>query len=146
MLIHALDNKENTTKFKLIYSNVSEKDILLRAELDALKAQNPETFEIVYLVDQPSEGWTAPTGYITASHIKENIGGPSSNIKIFICGVVSMSLETNCRRLNKLSYHRPSCPSYLPRWCERRPSPRHLLWNPQGARILRKPGKHLFKL
>ena len=40
MLIHALANKENTTKFKLLYSNISEKDILLRAELDALKAES----------------------------------------------------------------------------------------------------------
>ncbi|KJA23845.1 hypothetical protein HYPSUDRAFT_39370 [Hypholoma sublateritium FD-334 SS-4] len=86
VLIHALSNKENTTKFKLIYSNISEKDILLRAELDALKAANPETFDIIYLVDQPTEGWTGPTGFITAAHIKENIGGPSTNIKVFVCG------------------------------------------------------------
>lgn len=92
MLIHALSNKENTTKFKLLYSNISEKDILLRAELDALKAANPETFDIIYLVDQPTEGWTSPTGFITAVHIKENIGGPSTNIKVFVCGMHNLEL------------------------------------------------------
>lgn len=89
MLIHALANKENTTKFKLLYSNISEKDILLRAELDALKAEHPGTFDIIYLVDQPTEGWTGPTGFITAAHIKENIGAPSTNIKVFVCGMYS---------------------------------------------------------
>ncbi|KAF9484116.1 NADH-cytochrome b5 reductase [Pholiota conissans] len=86
VLTYALGNKENKTKFKLIFSNITEKDILLREELDALKAQFPETFDIVYLVDQPSEQWTGPSGYITAEHIKKYVGAPLTNIKIFVCG------------------------------------------------------------
>jgi NAD(P)H-flavin reductase len=55
---HALTDKANTTKFKLLFSNVAEKDILLREELDALKEKYPRNFDVVYLVDAPSKEWT----------------------------------------------------------------------------------------
>lgn len=88
VLTHALKDEANKTKFKLIYSNVSEQDILLRAELDALQQKYPQTFEIVYLVDNPTEGWKGPTGFIIAEHIKQNVSPATlgDKIKIFICG------------------------------------------------------------
>ena len=57
ILIHALAKPENQTKFKLIFANVSEKDILLREELDSLKKKYPRTFDVVYTVDAASPGW-----------------------------------------------------------------------------------------
>lgn len=58
ILIHALTKPENKTKFKLIFANVSEKDILLKGELDALKNKYPETFDVVYTVDAAGAGWS----------------------------------------------------------------------------------------
>jgi cytochrome-b5 reductase len=57
ILTHALASPTNKTKFTLLYSNVTEKDILLREELDALKKEHPDKFDVVYIVDVPSEGW-----------------------------------------------------------------------------------------
>ena len=57
ILIHALAKPENQTKFKLIFANVSEKDILLREELDSLKKKYPQTFDVVYTVDAAGPGW-----------------------------------------------------------------------------------------
>ena len=57
ILIHALTKPENKTKFKLIFANVSEKDILLKEELDALKKKYPQTFDVVYTVDAAGPGW-----------------------------------------------------------------------------------------
>lgn len=57
ILIHALTKPENKTKFKLIFANVSEKDILLKEELDTLKKRYPETFDVVYTVDVAGTGW-----------------------------------------------------------------------------------------
>jgi cytochrome-b5 reductase len=57
ILIHALTKPENKTKFKLIFANISEKDILLKEELDALKKKYPETFDVVYTVDAAGPGW-----------------------------------------------------------------------------------------
>lgn len=55
---YALADKSNKTKFTLLYSNVTEKDILLREELDALQKKHPNQLNIVYLLDQPSANWT----------------------------------------------------------------------------------------
>lgn len=57
ILIHALTKPENKTKFKLIFANVSEKDILLKEELDTLKKRYPQTFDVVYIVNAASPGW-----------------------------------------------------------------------------------------
>ncbi|PPQ77949.1 hypothetical protein CVT25_015424 [Psilocybe cyanescens] len=99
VLTHALKDEANKTKFKLIYSNVSEKDILLRAELDALQQKFSQTFEIVYLVDNPTAEWTGPVGFITADHIKHNVGPASlgDKIKIFVCGEQGFELRSSLK-------------------------------------------------
>jgi len=55
---HALEDKTNTTKFTLLFSNVTEKDVLLREQLDTLKKRHPNNFEVVYLIDKPEKNWT----------------------------------------------------------------------------------------
>lgn len=89
LLIHALPDKENKTKFKLLYGNVTEDDILLRKELDALKAKYPNNFDVVYVLDQPSPGWTGPSGYISADLIKKYVAPADlkEKVKVFICGI-----------------------------------------------------------
>jgi len=106
ILIHALPKPENKTKFKLIFANVSEKDILLKEELDALKKKYPQTFDVVYTVDAAAPGWNGEgcdaildrsgadagpegsVGYITPELIKQNIAPPSldNKVKVFVCG------------------------------------------------------------
>lgn len=58
VLQHALADKDNKTKFKLLFANTSEPDILLREQLDALKSKHPNRFDVVYVIDKPSEKWT----------------------------------------------------------------------------------------
>jgi len=97
ILTYALADKSNKTKFTLIYSNVSEKDILLREEFDDLKKKFPDTFNVIYFVDKSEKGWTGEKGYISKESIKKNVAGPEagSKVKVFVCGppgqVVSIS-------------------------------------------------------
>ncbi|KAF8899289.1 cytochrome-b5 reductase [Infundibulicybe gibba] len=88
ILTHALSNKLNKTKFKLLFSNVTEKDILLKEEFDTLKKKYPNTFDVVYLVDTPEGEWRGPTGFISADVIKQHVGPASlqDKIKVFVCG------------------------------------------------------------
>ncbi|TFK17691.1 cytochrome-b5 reductase [Coprinopsis marcescibilis] len=85
---HALADKNNKTKFKLLFANVTEQDILLREELDALAKKYPKTLDVVYILDKASEGWKGPTGYINADLIKEHVAPASlgDKVKVFICG------------------------------------------------------------
>ncbi|KAK9458780.1 putative NADH-cytochrome b5 reductase [Lipomyces oligophaga] len=88
-LLHAIDkDPEDKTKVTLFYGNVSEDDILLKAEIDATVANKPDQFKVVYALDKPTSGsWTGVTGYITKEVLTPLIPPPSSaNIKFFVCG------------------------------------------------------------
>ena len=67
---------------------MTEKDILLREELEALQKKHPKHFEIVFVLDNPGEGWKGPTGFISADLIKKHISPPNlqGKVKILICG------------------------------------------------------------
>lgn len=88
LLVHALRDKENKTKFKLIYANVTEDDILLRQEFDELKKKYPNNFDVVYTLDRPSKDWKGPSGYVNADLIKQHIASPElkEKVKVFVCG------------------------------------------------------------
>lgn len=57
VLQHALADSTNKTKFKLLFANVTEADILLREEFDAMKKKYPNTFDVVYVLDKPPANW-----------------------------------------------------------------------------------------
>ncbi|KAF5332468.1 hypothetical protein D9611_005133 [Ephemerocybe angulata] len=88
LLTHALPHRANKTKFKLIFANVTEADILLKEQFDEMKKKYPDTFDVVYLVDKPSATWTGPTGYVNADIIKAHVGPADlkEKVKIFVCG------------------------------------------------------------
>ena len=54
---YALADKSNKTKFTLIYSNVTEADILMREEIEQLKKKHPNNFEVVYYLDSADKSW-----------------------------------------------------------------------------------------
>jgi cytochrome-b5 reductase len=56
-----LSNPEDATEVSLVFANVSESDILLRDELDALQYLYPN-FKIFYTLDKPPRGWKFGAG------------------------------------------------------------------------------------
>ncbi|KAG8904272.1 NADH-cytochrome b5 reductase [Tulasnella sp. 403] len=86
VLHHALALPNDKTKFTLIFSNVSEADILLRETLDAWAAKHKDRLKVVYALDKGSENWKGEVGYVTASMIKKHIPGPSENVQVLVCG------------------------------------------------------------
>jgi len=85
---HALKSPTNKTKFKLLFSNISEKDILLREDLDNLAKRYPKTFEVVYVLDKPEGNWNGPTGYVNADLLKKYVAPASlkEKVKVLVCG------------------------------------------------------------
>ncbi|KZS93256.1 cytochrome-b5 reductase [Sistotremastrum niveocremeum HHB9708] len=85
---YALSKKDNKTKFKLIFANETEADILLREEFDSMKKKYPDTFDVVYVVTKPEKPWKGKTGYVTKEIIKETVASPDAGdkVKLFICG------------------------------------------------------------
>jgi cytochrome-b5 reductase len=57
-ILEVVNDKTDKTQFILFYQNRSEKDILLRRELDAIVTAHPKRFEVVYFLSNPvSDSW-----------------------------------------------------------------------------------------
>ena len=69
ILDHALQLKDDKTKFTLIFANVTPTDILLREDFDSLKKQYPNRLDVVYVVDKADGNWTGALLIIRARPI-----------------------------------------------------------------------------
>jgi cytochrome-b5 reductase len=84
-----LRDPADTTKVRLVYGNVSEGDILLKARLDALAAQHPGRFSVHYVVDKARLGgalWKGSVGYITKDLLAKHMPAPAPGNMVFVCG------------------------------------------------------------
>lgn len=81
------NNPEDKTKVSLVFGNITEKDILLKEELEKIEKEFPQRFRAYYTLDQPPKDWQQGKGFITKDLLKTLIPDPSSeNIKVFVCG------------------------------------------------------------
>jgi len=87
-----LENDVDKTRVSLIFANVTEDDIILRDKIDELKANHPDQFQVHYVLDQPPEGWTGGSGYISKDMLAERLPPPSLGglAKVLICGPPGM--------------------------------------------------------
>ena len=75
-------NENENTKIHLLFANQTEKDILLREEIEEIKKNNPTRFSFMFTIDRPEEGWNYEKGFI-------NQGNPSN----FWAEVLKLFLE-----------------------------------------------------
>lgn len=82
-------NPADKTKCTLIYTNKTDKDILLREEFEKL-AKTDSRFRIIYGLDKkPSSfGKEHFEGYVTPEILSKNLppAGLADKVKIFVCG------------------------------------------------------------
>lgn len=69
ILKHALGDSSNKTRFTLVFANIAEKDILLREEFEAMRKQHPDTFNIVYTLDQAGSDWKGTSSHWSLIHM-----------------------------------------------------------------------------
>lgn len=85
-------NPDDRTKVTFIFTNKSEKDILLREEFDEL-ARTDDRFRVVYGLDKLPKDFKGPhhdqfEGYITSEILSKHMPAPAKadDIRIFLCG------------------------------------------------------------
>ncbi|KAI8808344.1 putative NADH-cytochrome b5 reductase 1 [Cladochytrium replicatum] len=85
-----LANPNDKTTIKLMFANVTEQDIILRDEIDALVAKSEGRVDVLYVLDKPPAGWTGGSGFVSKEMISNFCPKPASNIKILLCGPLPM--------------------------------------------------------
>lgn len=74
------------TEIALLFANQSEKDILLRRELEEVAAKHPNQFKYWYTIDRPEEGWKYSKGFVNKDMIKEHLHPAGDDTIILLCG------------------------------------------------------------
>mmetsp|Transcript_2163 Transcript_2163/g.2480 ORF Transcript_2163/g.2480 Transcript_2163/m.2480 type:complete len:163 (+) Transcript_2163:586-1074(+) len=92
-IIQQVVKYRDSIKISLVYGNKSEKDILLKDELDSLQKQYPENISITYIIDKAEnpQKWKGETGYITKEILDSYLPAPSDDTIIFTCGPKPMN-------------------------------------------------------
>ncbi|XP_035521211.1 NADH-cytochrome b5 reductase 2 [Morone saxatilis] len=92
------------TKCSLIFANQTEKDILLREELEEVKKNHPDKVQLWFTLDKPSQDWRYSAGFVTYDMIKEHLPAPSSDVLAVLCGPPPMIQYACLPNLDKLGH------------------------------------------
>lgn len=112
VLKHILGDVKDTTQVKLLYANQKEEDILLREELDALAAANPDRFSVWYTLDEAPADWKYSTGFIDEAMVARHLPPPSPTCHILMCGPPPMIKFACAPNLEKVGHSAIQCSNF----------------------------------
>ncbi|XP_053741536.1 NADH-cytochrome b5 reductase 2 [Synchiropus splendidus] len=95
---------EDRTKCSLLFANQTEKDVLLRDELEALKKERPDQLKIWFTLDRPPQGWKYSAGFVTKTMIQERLPAPSDDTLVVLCGPPPMIQNACLPNLSQLGH------------------------------------------
>lgn len=96
---------DDKTELALLFANQTEKDILLRPELEEIQIAHPNRFKLHFTLDKSDEGWKYSTGFVNADMIKNNLPAPGDDTLILMCGPPPMVNFACNPSLDKLGYN-----------------------------------------
>ncbi|KFV06651.1 NADH-cytochrome b5 reductase 3, partial [Tauraco erythrolophus] len=99
-----IKDKDDPTICQLLFANQTEKDILLRSELEEIQVQNPGRFKCWYTLDRPPESWDYSQGFVNQEMIRDHLPPPQSDVLILMCGPPPMIQYACIPNLDKLGY------------------------------------------
>lgn len=79
------DPKDQTVCY-LLFANQTEKDILLRPELEEIQVNNPDRFKLWFTLDRAPADWEYSQGFINEDMVKDHLPPPSDDTLILMCG------------------------------------------------------------
>ncbi|KAJ8002786.1 hypothetical protein DPEC_G00162570 [Dallia pectoralis] len=92
------------TKCSLIFANQTEKDILLRKELEEVLKSHPDQLNLWYTLDKPTQDWKYSSGFVNADMLKEHLPPASSDVLVVMCGPPPMIQHACQPNLSKLGF------------------------------------------
>ncbi|XP_078608149.1 NADH-cytochrome b5 reductase 3-like [Branchiostoma floridae x Branchiostoma japonicum] len=99
-----LKNPDDDTNLYLLFANQTEKDILLRPELEELAGQYKDRFKLWYTLDRPEDGWKYSAGFVDDTMLAEHMPPPGDDTLVLMCGPPPMVKFACLPNLDKLGY------------------------------------------
>ncbi|KAF5294635.1 hypothetical protein FQA39_LY02767 [Lamprigera yunnana] len=112
LIRHIVKDPSDSTELRLLFANQSEKDILVRKELEEVADKHPEQFKLWYTLDNIPEGWKYSKGFVTDQMIKDHLFPPSADTLIVMCGPPPMINFACIPSLDRLGYKKELCFAY----------------------------------
>jgi cytochrome-b5 reductase len=101
----ALADPDDTTKFSLVFANVTADDVLIKDRLDALARAHPTRFAAHYVLNDPPPAWAGSVGFVTPDIIKRQLPPPGEGVLVVRCGPPPMNKAVGAA-LDGLGYGR----------------------------------------
>ncbi|NXS59449.1 NB5R3 reductase, partial [Brachypteracias leptosomus] len=99
-----MKDKDDPTVCQLLFANQTEKDILLRSQLEEIQVQNPGRFKCWYTLDRAPENWDYSQGFVNQEMIRDHLPPPQNDTLILMCGPPPMIQYACLPNLDKLGY------------------------------------------
>uniref|UniRef100_A0A1A7XYZ2 NADH-cytochrome b5 reductase n=1 Tax=Iconisemion striatum TaxID=60296 RepID=A0A1A7XYZ2_9TELE len=81
-----MKDPQDQTVCHLLFANQTEKDILLRDELEEIQVNHPDRFKLWFTVDRAPENWEYSQGFISEDMVRERLPPPRDDTLILMCG------------------------------------------------------------
>lgn len=113
LIARILLSRGDTTELRVVDANKSEKDILLRQDLDRFERQSGGQMKITHVLDHPSDQWDGCRGHVNPEIIKGSLFKPEKGSVVFLCGPPAMIEKAALPALRGAYYVFSCCPV----WC-----------------------------
>lgn len=86
----AASNDTSDIQIRIVDANKSEKDILLRNELDHFEKESQGRLKISHVLSHPTDEWKGLKGHVNEQMIKNSLFAPGDDSVVFLCGPPAM--------------------------------------------------------
>ncbi|GAB1607974.1 NADH-cytochrome b5 reductase 3-like isoform X2 [Argonauta hians] len=104
IITQVMKESRHDLELSLLFANQTEKDILLRPELEKISEDHPDQFRLWYTVDRAEAGWEYSTGFVNEEMIKQHLPAPADDVLVLMCGPPPMINAACLPNLDKLGY------------------------------------------
>ncbi|XP_049616867.1 NADH-cytochrome b5 reductase 3 [Syngnathus scovelli] len=104
-----MKDPQDQTVCHLLFANQTEKDILLRPELEEIQVNNPERFKLWFTVDRAPANWEFSEGFISEAMVRDHLPPPSADTLVLMCGpppMIQFACNPNLDKVGHAAEHR----------------------------------------
>nr|OQO24577.1 hypothetical protein B0A51_09734 [Rachicladosporium sp. CCFEE 5018] len=90
LIARALLGQDKNVQLRVLDANKSEKDILLKVELDQFEKDSKGGLQVTHILSHPSDDWKGLKGHVSADIIRDKLFAPEEGSVVFLCGPPAM--------------------------------------------------------